>query len=402
MTSSSATDGSPGWDRIDNAVWILGGTAVISVTFSVAVSSMAMGAAFIALAAVLFRRGLGALPRTGLETAFLLYIAAEAISSAFSIDPADSFYNMKRVLLIGVAYVGAYSFRSESRIRSLLLILGVIGGIAAIGEAFSLRIVNGVLERPMMFQLPLTEGGIRMMIILLLLPMVMTTALPPYWRIGTALTLLPLLIGLVITQARSAWVAFVAGSIVIGVMKDRRVLAGLLLLLVLFMLFAPVDFRNRALSIADVREESNASRFQMISTGWEMFLDRPVFGWGDIGLRNYYITYVTPLTPGEGGHLHNNFMESLVTLGVPGFLAVIFLFWKIAALMFRTARNTDNGIFGQALGSGVLAAYAGFHVLGFFEYNFGDHEVMVLLWFMTGLAVAGAALAAPAGKGERP
>jgi len=119
-----------------------------------------------------------------------------------------------------------------------------------------------------------------------------------------------------------------------------------------------------------------------------MFLDRPVFGWGDIGLRNYYVTYVTPLTDGEGGHLHNNFMESLVTLGVPGFLAVLFLFWKIGELMFRTALEKRHGAFGRALGTGLLASYAGFHVLGLFEYNFGDHEVMVLIWFMTGLAAA--------------
>jgi len=132
-----------------------------------------------------------------------------------------------------------------------------------------------------------------------------------------------------------------------------------------------------------------------------MFLDRPVFGWGDIGLRNYYVTYVTPLTPGEGGHLHNNLMESLVTLGIPGFLAVLYLFWNIAVLMIRSARRAVPGSFEQALGIGLVASYAGFHVLGFFEYNFGDHEVMVLLWFMVGLAaLTGTGASGPAGERE--
>ncbi len=400
MTSSSVTEDHRRKDPLRTAVWVLGGTAVVSVTFSVAVSSIAMAASFVALALLALKRGWTELPRTGLETAFVLYIAAEMVSSAFSVDPADSFTNMKRVLLIGVVYVGAHAFRSEARIRILLMVLGVTGAVAAIGEAATVRVVNGLLERPMLFQLPLTEGGIRMMIILLLIPFVLTDTLSRRWRMWAGLSLVPLFVGLVLTQARSAWLAFIAGTIVIGIMKDRRVLVGLLVLLVIFMLLAPADIRNRALSIVDVNEGSNASRFQMISTGWEMFLDRPVFGWGDIGLRNYYVTYVTPLTPGEGGHLHNNFMESLVTLGVPGFFAVLFLFWKIGALMFRTARDPRGGAFGQALGAGVLASYAGFHVLGLFEYNFGDHEVMVLLWFMTGLAAAASGGLTPSTSGE--
>ncbi len=132
----------------------------------------------------------------------------------------------------------------------------------------------------------------------------------------------------------------------------------------------------------------------MITTGWRMFLDRPVFGWGDIGLRNYYVTYVTPLTMGEGGHLHNNLMEALVTLGGPGFCAVLYLFAMMFVVIRRAGRGAAKGSFREALSTGILAAYAGFHVLGLFEYNFGDHEVMVLVWFLTGLAVA-----APAAEG---
>jgi O-antigen ligase len=195
--------------------------------------------------------------------------------------------------------------------------------------------------------------------------------------------------------------AFAAGSVVMGVAWDRRVLVGLAVIAVLFALFAPSDFRSRALSVFELQHagpvapdsvttaaESNSSRIQMVKTGWKMFLDRPVFGWGDIGLRPYYVTYVTPLTSGEGGHLHNNFMEALVTLGVPGFCAVLWLFYRMFAVIRRSGRGAPKDSFRGALAAGLLAAYAGFHVLGLFEYNFGDHEVMVLVWFLTGLAVA--------------
>ena len=103
------------------------------------------------------------------------------------------------------------------------------------------------------------------------------------------------------------------------------------------------------------------------------------------------------MTPGEGGHLHNNLMEALVTLGAPGFCAVVYLFVMIAVVIRRAGIGAEKGSLRGALTTGLLAAYAGFHVLGLFEYNFGDHEVMVLVWFLTGLAAA-----APAMKGGTP
>lgn len=386
MISSSGPEerivprGAAGWLTVLTAI------TVFAVTFSVAVSSIAMGAAFLLFAWTVARNGLRTIPLTGLEAAFGAFIAAEILASAFSVDPADSFYNMRRVLLIGIVYVVLASFKTERQARILLGGLGVTAAAMALLETISLERVNGVLERPMMFQLPLTEGGIRMMILMVLLPFVLSRSTPGKWRWALGATLLPLAAGLVITQARSAWVAFVAGITVIGILMDRRILAGLLLLVIVFLLFAPADFRQRAESIVDIHEESNYSRVQMLTTGWKMFLERPVFGWGDIGLRNYYVTYVRPLTDGEGGHLHNNFTEALVTLGVVGFAAVLYLFFALLRLMIRAATLPPRGSFRRSLGTGLLAAYAGFHVLGLFEWNFGDHEVMVLMWFFTGLA----------------
>jgi O-antigen ligase len=401
MTSSSATDGPVPAGRTGAAVAILGAVAVVSATFSVAASSIAMGASFVLLLLVAVRNGAGALPATGLERAFLFYIVAEVVSSLFSVDRSDSFHNMRRVLLIGVAYVTAISFRSVRRTTVILAALGLLGAVTAIIEIASLRIVAGAIERPTMFQMPMTEGGIRMLIALLLLPFAISRALPVRARWLFAAALLPVLAGLVVTQTRSAWVAFAAGAVVMGIFWDRRVLAALAALAVVFALFAPADFRTRALSIVELQQgapsapdsvttpaESNSSRIQMIRTGWRMFLDRPVFGWGDIGLRPYYETYVVPLTEGEGGHLHNNFMEALVTLGVPGFCAVAWLFYRMFAVIRRAGAGAPRDSHRAALGAGLLAAYAGFHVLGLFEYNFGDHEVMVLVWFMTGLAAS--------------
>lgn len=385
-------------------VWISLFTAVcvLAVTFSVAVSSVAMAVGFALVGWKVLKGGRSAVPVSGLELAFGLFIVAEILASVFSVDPADSFYNMRRVLLIGVVYLVLSSVRSENQVRAFLLVLGCTAAATSMVEALSITRVDGVLERPTMFQMPLTEGGIRMMILLVLVPPVISASTPVRWRWAFAVPLIPLFAGLVATQTRSAWLAFICGAAVIGLLMDRRLLAALAVLVVLFLLFAPVDYRQRAYSIVDLTDESNWSRVQMLTTGWRMFLDRPLFGWGDTGLRNYYVTYVTPLTEGEGGHLHNNFMTALVTLGVFGFAAVCYLFYALLRVFLRTVRRSTAGEFRRVLGVGLLAAYAGFHVLGLFEFNFGDHEVMVLMWSLAGLAVWAGEAGSTAGPREVP
>lgn len=397
MTSSSGSD---------RAVFAFGTLAVVSAVFSVAVSSIAMGAAFVALAAALLRGGRAAFPRTGLEGAFLLYVAAEALASAFSVDPADSFRNMKRVLLIGIVYVSASAFREERRILVLIGMLAAAGGITALAELFTMRVEGGVIQRPAMFQMAMTEGGIRMLVLLALIPMATARVLPAGGRLALGTALAALLVGLTISQTRGAWLAFLAGLAAVGIFRDRRLLLVLAAVVVLFAVAAPEDFKTRAASVTELSDstgfaadsvvtnaESNVSRLRMIETGWRMFLDRPLTGWGDIGLRNYYSRYTPPLTEGEGGHLHNNLMEVLVTLGLPGFLAVLWLFWGVLALILRAGAGAPKDSFRGALATGILSAYIGFHVLGLVEYNFGDHEVMVILWAFVGLAAA----IAPAG-----
>ena len=55
-------------------------------------------------------------------------------------------------------------------------------------------------------------------------------------------------------------------------------------------------------------------------------------------------------------------------------------------------------LFGMTLG-----AFAAFQIEGLFEWNFGDAEVVMLLWFSVGLALAGKRLAesSPAGSSSK-
>jgi O-antigen ligase len=233
----------------------------------------------------------------------------------------------------------------------------------------------------------MTEGGIKMFTLLMLIPFLMHSDTPKKWKLFAVIGSVIMILGLVVTQTRSSWLGFIAGIITIGLLKNKKIIYALILLVVVFVLIAPSDFRTRAASIFDPHMTSNLSRIHMLTTGWRMFLDHPIVGTGDIDLKRLYVTYITPIDEGEGGHLHNNFMMLLVTLGIVGFAATTALFIKIFLVEIEAVRSTRTHWLYGSITLGAVASYIGFHVNGLFEWNFGDHEIAVLLWFTVGMAL---------------
>jgi O-antigen ligase len=360
---------------------------ICSVTFSIAVSSIAMGITVVLLLAYLFLTK--KLPHTGIELFFLAYTTAELLATIFSAEPMNSFINMKRLLLILIVYMVVVSFNTREKILAALIVFVLLSSTLSFVELFSLTKSQGRILRLSIFQYFLTEGGLKMIALLLVLPFVFDFSVPKQWKIGALLTALPLFAGLILTQTRSSWLGFLAGIVALGVLKYRKALVALAALLVVFMIFAPADLQVRATSIFSLADKSNHARLNMIVTGWRMFLDRPLVGFGDVDLKKYYVTYTTPIDEkGEGGHLHNNAVHLLVTLGFVGFAAVMAMFVKILLVMYRALKTSNDDWLTRGVILGSLTAYIGFHVNGLFEWNFGDHEVAVLLWFIVGLSLA--------------
>lgn len=146
--------------------------------------------------------------------------------------------------------------------------------------------------------------------------------------------------------------------------------------------------RSRLLSIFDPYLPSNTVRFKLWKAGWNMFLDHPLFGVGDIDLQNLYKEYKSYYDKEIQGHMHNNFVHVLVILGVFGFLAVVYLLFKLLLIEIKIYKETKGKEFISSYALGALAAYCSFLVAGLTEWNFGDHEIISLVWFTFGLNVA--------------
>ncbi len=146
--------------------------------------------------------------------------------------------------------------------------------------------------------------------------------------------------------------------------------------------------RNRLYSMIDPYHISNYARMNLWRIGAKILLDNPVFGVGDVDLIPYYRKYKTTYEKEEFGHLHNNYVHLLAILGIFGFVVVMYLFYKVAIINYNIYSENKNVPFISSVALGVTGAFIGFLFSGLAEWNFGDHEIITFVWFLTGLNIA--------------
>jgi len=357
---------------------------VISV--SIAAASLALGAMLLLTAAWIVAERRWVLKPTPLDYYFLAYCAAELITAAAAVYPAAAFHNAKRLILITIVYAAVLAFDSRQKIRLGILVLGAVVAALSVFEIWIYLAEHK--DRLNIFQSYMTAGGLKMMLGLVIVPFLLDRKTPTADRILFALILVPILAALMLTNTRSSWLGFIAGAVVIAVIQNWKFLFVLAAAIAAFFLFAPAHQVDRARSIVDMSHPSNYGRINMWTTGLRIAQDYPLLGVGDTDLHVFYEKYKDPADPETGGHLHNNIVTLLVTLGTAGLAVVLALFVRIFLVLLAVVRRQRRDWLYGSASVGVLAAYCAFHVNGVFEWNFGDHEIMVFLWFFIGLALA--------------
>ena len=210
-----------------------------------------------------------------------------------------------------------------------------------------------------------------------------------YWVLGGAG-----IIGLclLLTLTRQAWLGFFIGSIFLLCFWNKKYLLVILLLLAGLLFFAPKSIENRLKSLSNMSDLSLQSRVSLWKGGWEIFKDHPITGCGFKCVDLVHSQYPDP--SGDISRLkgmHNNVIQLMVDTGIVGLGLWIFIWvayfieifkrWKILAE--DTSQDKAKGIL-----MGSLAPVLGFLGGGFFETNFYDSEMVMLLFFIMGISLA--------------
>ena len=134
------------------------------------------------------------------------------------------------------------------------------------------------------------------------------------------------------------------------------------------------------------RTKDNRERLYTWFSTLAMIQDHPLTG---IGQGNYsdlcwqYRTSYKGFDFSSDAHAHNNLLQVTVTGGVPLLLCFLWVWWVIFRSAYRSYRQIPEQFTKEkALSLGVFGATIAFFIQGFFEYNFGDSEVITMLWVL--------------------
>jgi len=165
------------------------------------------------------------------------------------------------------------------------------------------------------------------------------------------LLLVALPLAIVATKTRAVWLSFALSVLVLLLFSPSRRLrrACLGLALAGSMGLAAVTFADRNTSLTDRLEERGPVMFRMAvyEAGWEMFLEKPLTGWGATDMQTELSKRISDFHQ-EQFFFHNTYLEIAVQYGLVGLL----LYLWIVVDLFKLGRNFNRA--GSSIDSSFL------------------------------------------------
>ena len=358
---------------------------VAALQFSIAASNILLVLTAIIWIALLVRqRRRPSAP--GFFLALSVFALATLVSSAFSLDPRESFIDSRQLLLFAVVPI-VYDLVTPSRARFVTMLIITAGAVsAAIGIVqYSILQFDTLGRRPEgTLTHYMTYSGELMLIICVAASQLVFARRGRAWA---ALVMPALVVALVVTFTRNAWVGVLAGTALLFALRDLRLVALLPVVVALVFAFAPERITDRMVSMFDLRDPSNRDRLAMTRTAGSIIRDRPLTGVGPNMIPRVYTEYRDRDAYNETSpHLHNVPLQIAAERGLPALAAWL---WFVAAVATALLRQFRRGV-EIPLAAGGLAALVAMLTAGLFEHNFGDSEFLMLFLVIITLPFAAA------------
>lgn len=316
------------------------------------------------------------------------FVLTSLLATLTAATPLPSWIECRNLFEWVLFYMLVNTLRTEVRATWLVRLLIAAGTVMAL-YGLSQALTYGSTFRIAGTSSYMTFGGQLLLLCLLTLSQLLFH--PPsrhwFWLVPALMILLITLVG---TQTRNAWLGFLIACPMLLTLRHRAFLLGLPLLCVVMFALAPPAVKDRIRSFGNLQDLSIQQRFFMWRSGLEMLRDHPWTGVGMGVMREMEKRYRAPEAPFAPerrlSHLHNNIVQIAAERGIIGLIAwaaiwVAFLWqgWRV----YRQSDGPDRQ--DKALVAGSLACVVGFLAAGLFEYNFGDSEIVSILYFVMAL-----------------
>jgi O-antigen ligase len=324
------------------------------------------------------------------------YAGATLVSAAFSVRPETSLIDCKQLLLFSIVPI-AYRLMPGRRALTVVDIIITIGAFSAI-----LGIVQfGIFKFDHLGQRPKGALGLYMTYSGQLMLVACTATARILFRqndrVWASLVMPALIVALVTTLTRSAWIGACAGIGLLFLMRDLRFVALLPVVAALFFAFAPTQLTERLYSVFRLDKlrkdsaamqagvQSNRDRVFMVQSGLQIIKDHPLTGVGPDVVREVYPQYRQPGAVNQlNPHLHNVPLQIAAERGLPAL--ALWLWFVFVLLRDFIVRRKTTAI--PSLATAALASVVAMLAAGMFEYNFGDSEFLMLFLLIVTLPYA--------------
>jgi hypothetical protein len=197
-------------------------------------------------------------------------------------------------------------------------------------------------------------------------------------------------IGIPLTAMRSTLAAVAVGALVIAgrlatTQRQRIVLTTAVL--VIFVGGGWFVWRTRQQGALAFHDVSASLRYEVATIAARRVMLHPIFGHGMDAMHEHWNEWGFPGR--DMLDAHSTPIQIAFDRGLPAlafWFWLMFSFWRFATRTERTTARTGDAT-AQGLSIGIVGAFAGFVVSSMVNYNFGDSEVVLLVWWMMGAAV---------------
>ncbi|MFQ6110490.1 MAG: O-antigen ligase family protein [Nitrospinota bacterium] len=323
---------------------------------------------------------------------FLALAGTTLLSAATSANITRSLIDSKQLSQILIFYLFLNNIHSDREAGFLFKVLvAVTGAVSVYGLYQILTTPAGLAHRirgP--FSIYMTFSGVLLLVATLALAYGLIPSDRRKWRWVYCVAFL-IVVCLLSTYTRNAWVGLLVGTGFITVLsRNLRALFLIPSILALIFVFSPKDVRERAKSIGNLRDPTVSERLLMWRSGLEMVKDHPLTGVGVDMVKLTYGRYANPKAIKQRtGHLHNNPLQIAAERGLLGLAAWLWIWVAYYVRTFRVLRRLEPREEGRFWTIGSMACVSAFLMAGMFEYNYGDSEVVMLVYFIMALAFLG-------------
>ena len=311
------------------------------------------------------------------------YAAATLVASVFSVDSRVSLVDSKQLVLLIIVPIAYRLFRGRRALLAVDVII-TIGAMSAAAGIIQYLILNynDLGRRPHgALGMYMTYSGLLMLVACAAVSRVMFAK---HHRAWAAVVLPALLLALVFTFTRSAWVGACVGIGLLFLLRDFRLMGLLPVALAAFLALAPSALTNRLYSTFSLKDPSNVDRVAMMNSGIHIIKDHPLTGIGPDMVGQVYPHYRDKNAVNQLNlHLHNVPLQIAAERGLPALGVWLWFIITLARDFLRRRRSAD-----PSLSNAGLAAIGAMLAAGLFEYNFGDSEFLMLFLVLVTLPYA--------------